>query len=84
MSPFPVDRLDLNKSPFRVRKYPSRFELYEATDETRSQRWYWRLKAPNGKIIAVGGEAFLTRAKCLASVRRVQRYAPQAQIKVLS
>ena len=46
------------------------FEYYEGGDG----QWYWRLKAPNHEIIAVGGEGFSSRGNAKASVERVVRY----------
>lgn len=46
------------------------FEVYKADNN----EWYWRLKAPNHKIIAVGGEGFSTKQACIHSIKAVAHY----------
>lgn len=38
-----------------------------------SDRWYWRLKARNGKIIADGAEAYTRRGDVLRAIGRFTR-----------
>ncbi len=45
-------------------------KLYVYEGRRRGQ-WYWRLRARNGRIVAVGGEAFSSARKALASYERV-------------
>jgi uncharacterized protein YegP (UPF0339 family) len=45
-------------------------KLYVYEGRRRGQ-WYWRLRARNGRIVAVGGEAFTSARKALASYERV-------------
>lgn len=52
-----------------------KFELY--TDKRGSFRF--RLKAANGKIIAVS-EGYTTKASCLAGIDSVRKNAPSAEI----
>ncbi len=52
-----------------------RFELY--IDAAR--QWRWRLRAPNGEIIA-SGEGYQTEQNCRAGIEDVKRYAPIAPI----
>jgi uncharacterized protein YegP (UPF0339 family) len=58
------------------------FEVYPARRGLlQRKQWAWRLKAGNGRIIAVGGETFNNRRDCLASVQRIRDDAPSAPIK---
>lgn len=41
-----------------------KIEMYEDT----ASEWRWRLKADNGKIVAVGGEGFVTKYTCRESI----------------
>lgn len=34
-------------------------------------QWYWRLRSPNGRIVAVAGEGFKTKAGAERSMRTV-------------
>jgi len=45
----------------------SKLELYE----DKSGEWRWRLKASNGRIIAVGGEGFTRQNSCYESMTNV-------------
>jgi len=45
----------------------SKLQLYK----DKKDQWRWRLKASNGRIVATGGEAFSSRAKCNESVVKV-------------
>jgi uncharacterized protein YegP (UPF0339 family) len=45
-----------------------RFEFFRHIDS-----WYWRLRARNGKIVADGGEAYLTRGNVLRAIKRMRR-----------
>jgi len=38
----------------------ARVEFFEASRNAR-HAWYWRLKARNGQVIAVGGEGYTRR-----------------------
>lgn len=51
----------------------AKFQVY--VDAVGGYRF--RLMAPNGKIIAQG-ESFTTRAKCMASIKAVRKYAATA------
>ena len=44
-----------------------KIEMYEDT----ASEWRWRLKADNGKIVAVGGEGFVTKYTCRESIIRI-------------
>jgi len=44
----------------------------------RTSLWRWRLKAPNGLIIADSGQGYHSRRDCLAGIQLVKLYAPGA------
>ena len=39
--------------------------------EKQEQPWRWRRVAPNGRIVANGGEAYFNRSDCLESAQRI-------------
>lgn len=53
-----------------------KFEVYE--DKRGSYRF--RLKAPNGKIIAVS-EGYTTKISCLSGIESVRKNAPEAELE---
>jgi len=55
-----------------------RFEIY--LDNSAKSEWRWRLKADNGKIIAVSGEGYSNKADCEESIRLVKHLVPDAQV----
>jgi len=56
-----------------------KFEIYkDAAGKLR-----WRLKAPNGEIIAAS-EAYDTRDGCKNGINSVKTHAPRAEIKDLA
>jgi len=55
-----------------------KFEVY--TDRTGEYRF--RLKAPNGEIIAVG-QGYSSKAACLNGIESVKKNAPDAPIEEL-
>jgi uncharacterized protein YegP (UPF0339 family) len=46
------------------------FEIYQAWT-LKGRRWFWRLRASNGKIIAIGGEGFHNRADVVGIIDRI-------------
>jgi len=52
-----------------------KFEVYIGSDEKHR----WRLKAPNGEIIATG-EAYSSKAACMNGIQSVKTNAPKAEI----
>ena len=52
-----------------------RFEVFQ----DRSKKWRFRLRATNGKIIAVG-EGYASRRNAIAGIRSIQECAPEAVI----
>ncbi|HSA32126.1 MAG TPA: DUF1508 domain-containing protein [bacterium] len=53
------------------------FELYKGND----QQWYWRFKAPNGRIVAIGGEGYVSKQGATDGINLVKKYAPGAEIR---
>lgn len=54
----------------RIRRgpMPPGFEVYR----DRAGKWRWRLFAANGLVIAISGECFSSRRKCLDGVTAVR------------
>jgi len=52
-----------------------KFEIYIGSGE----QYRWRLKAPNGEIIA-SGEAYSSKAACMNGINSVKTNAPKAEI----
>lgn len=48
------------------------FEHYQSA---KNKKWYWRLKASNGKIIADGGQGYDNKADCLHGISLVKKSA---------
>lgn len=46
---------------------------------TYSSKWYFHLRASNGKIICQS-EAYNSRASCLKGIEAIKRYAADAQV----
>jgi hypothetical protein len=51
----------------------SRFEYYQGMDG----KWYFRLRAANGEIVAVG-EGYATKHNCLTGIEAVRRAVAEA------
>jgi len=56
----------------------AKFEIYEGEDGA----WRWRLRAPNGEILA-SGQGFREKRDCERSVNLVKMYAAEAEIAYL-
>ncbi len=52
-----------------------KFEIYKDT----AGKYRWRLRAPNGEIIAAG-EAYESKQGCKDGIDAVKRYAPGALV----
>jgi len=52
----------------------AKVEFYEA----KNGEWSWRLKAPNGEIIAVPGETFVTAKNAERSFTNLIKYTIEA------
>lgn len=51
----------------RVKPWPH-LHVYKSGHDGQ---WYWRLRAPNGRIIAVAGEGYRTKQGCTRGMRTV-------------
>lgn len=47
------------------------YELYRHKTGAFINQWGWRLRAANGRIIAVGGESYHNRVDCIDTVNSV-------------
>lgn len=52
-----------------------RIEVFRSLSVRRSQRWAWRLRAPNGRIVAVSGEGYGGRGEALGMAAAVAQGA---------
>ena len=53
-----------------------KFEIYKDA----AQKFRWRLKAPNGEIIATSGEAYESKDGCKNGIESVKTNAPKATV----
>jgi len=53
-----------------------KFEIYKDA----GGKFRWRLKAPNGEIIASSGEAYESKDNCKNGIQSVKNNAPKAEI----
>jgi len=53
-----------------------KFEIYKDS----AGKFRWRLKAPNGEIIASSGEGYESKDSCKNGIQSVKTNAPKAQI----
>lgn len=53
-----------------------KFELYQ----DKKGEYRWRLIAPNGQMIANGGEGYTTKANCKKGIESVKKNAPGAEV----
>ena len=53
------------------------FTVYEGSDK----KWYWRLKADNGRVIADSGEGYASEYNVVRAAKRCKELAPTAPIK---
>jgi uncharacterized protein YegP (UPF0339 family) len=52
------------------------FEVYrDGADE-----WRWRLRAPNGNVVATSGEGYVSKQGVERGIRSVRRYASEAEV----
>lgn len=59
------------------------FEIYQSEED---EKFYWRLKAVNGQIVAIGGEGYETEAgahRAMGTVKRLTLEAVGARIETL-
>lgn len=65
-----------------------RFEIYPEFSQTlvhrgTKQRYRWRLKAANNRIVADGGEAYDSIRNCRLAIKRVRKMMSLAGVIVL-
>lgn len=59
-------------------------EIYKPTAALHQKpRFYWRLRAANGEIIADGAESYTRRAECKKAVERARDLFGKAEIEVM-
>jgi uncharacterized protein YegP (UPF0339 family) len=51
------------------------FETYQSEEDGK---YYWRLKADNGKIVAVGGEGFESKGNAIRAMGTAKRLTLEA------
>jgi len=54
----------------------AKFEIYKDT----AGKFRWRLKAPNGQIIATSGEGYETKENCKNGIQSLKTNVPTATI----
>lgn len=55
-----------------------KFEVYQSK---KNNQWYWRFRAANGQIVAVGGEGYVNKAGCLNGLDVVKKNAADADVE---
>lgn len=64
------------------------FEVFRGTinkgTPEEGTRFFWRLRAANGEIVADGAEAYTRRAEAVKGAERVKELASAAAIEVLA
>ena len=68
--------MSTNVSEVIVLSAMPKFEIYKDS----AGKFRWRLKAPNGEIIASSGEGYESKDSCKNGIQSVKTNAPQAQI----
>ena len=59
----------------KIKKKEAKYELFKGKDGL----WYFRLVAPNGKIIS-NGEGYTTKRKCKHGIKANKKYAANAKV----
>lgn len=57
------------------------FEVFQRRT-LRGLRWFWRLRAANGRIVADSAEGYHNRDDALDGVEKVQATGPQTRVKL--
>lgn len=65
---------DQTVEPVEAKKHP-KFEVYK----DKAGEFRFRLKAPNGEIIATG-ESYKAKASCLKGIESIKKNAPEAPV----
>ena len=68
--------MSTNVSEVIVLSAMPKFEIYKDS----AGKFRWRLKAPNGEIIASSGEGYESKDSCRNGIQSVKTNAPKAQI----
>lgn len=55
----------------------NRFEYFQSE---KDEQWYWRFKAGNNELMAIGGEGFVSEQSILKSIANVKVEIPAAEI----
>ena len=63
-------------------KTKPRFEVFASKRFLRKTRWYWRLVAGNGEIVAVGSEPFYSVENAVRATETVRYLATKAEVKI--
>lgn len=65
-----------------AKKQPT-IEVYEGAppaEPSQKARWFWRLKAKNGEVVADGSEGYDKRSNALLAADRAKRLMAEASI----
>lgn len=89
-TPMPTHGKPLSETELAaVKKEKARFEVFERKSGPtwaplfmRKSRWYWRLVAGNGEIIAVGSEPFYSVENAVRATETVRAIAAKAEVKI--
>lgn len=52
------------------------FEIYREFSSSENAGWRWRMKAPNGEIVATSGEAYVSKWNAKRAIRSIARKIP--------
>lgn len=55
-------------------KNKARYEIFTKRSFLMKKHWYWRLKAPNNEIIAIGTEPFDSYDNALRAIDAVKKH----------
>jgi uncharacterized protein YegP (UPF0339 family) len=55
---------------------PYRFEIHKSGGLAKGGVYYWRCRAPNGRIVADGSEGYKTAAGCRRALNKFRTMMP--------
>lgn len=62
----------------------ARFEIfYKTSFFNKNVRWYWRLRAHNGEIVAIGAEPFDSHSNVMRAIATMKQHATTTMIDVV-
>lgn len=61
-------------------KNKARYEVFMKRSFFMKKQWYWRLKAPNNEIIAIGTEPFDSYDNVLRAIDAVKKYVSTSDV----